>query len=151
MSLKHLIRVMSENLQRMLDTYFRIVRQVSRILDFVEDDLTLQEIRILEFVEEFSKNTMGQLSEQFPLPASTATRFVDKLVRKDYLERERLETDRRQVMISVSQKGSQLLKKRTNRRNSFFQKMFSELTQEDIMTLSQIFRKLSVPKDDFPR
>ena len=151
MSLKHLIRVMSENLQRMLDTYFGIVRQVSRILDFVEDDLTLQEIRILEFVEEFSKNTMGQLSEQFPLPASTATRFVDKLVRKDYLERERLETDRRQVMISVSQKGSQLLKKRTNRRNSFFQKMFSELTQEDIVTLSQIFRKLSVPKDDFPR
>jgi len=142
---------MGEDLQRMLNTYFGIVRQVSRILDFVEGDLTLQEIRILEFVEEFSESTMGQLSERFPLPASTATRFVDKLVRKGYLERVRLETDRRQVLIRASQKGFQLLQKRTDRRNKFFQKMFSELSQDDISALSQIFQKLSIPKEDLPK
>ncbi|MFW9965408.1 MAG: hypothetical protein ACFFCX_17680, partial [Candidatus Sifarchaeia archaeon] len=64
-----------------------------------------------------------------------------------YLLRERLETDRRQVQIRLSQKALQLLKKRTDRRNGFFQKMFAQLTQDDIATLSRIFQKLSIPKE----
>lgn len=136
---------MSEELQQMLDTYFGIVRQVSRILDFEEQDLTLQEIRILEYVDEVNESTMGQLSNQFPISPSTTTRFVDKLVSKEYLNRDRVETDRRQVIVSVSRKGSSLLKARTDRRNRFFQAMFSDLSQEDISTLSKIFQKLKVP------
>ncbi|MFW9956162.1 MAG: MarR family winged helix-turn-helix transcriptional regulator, partial [Candidatus Thorarchaeota archaeon] len=97
--------IMGENLQNMLNTYFGLVRQVSRILDFEEENLSLQEIRIIEYVGEVSESTMGHLCEHFPLPASTATRYVDKLVKGGYLLRERLETDRRQVQIRLSQKA----------------------------------------------
>lgn len=147
MNLNDYCIIMGENLQNMLNTYFGIVRQVSRILDFEEESLSLQEIRIIEYVGEVSKSTMGHLCERFPLPASTATRYVDKLVKGGYLLRERLETDRRQVQIRLSQKALQLLKKRTDRRNGFFQKMFAQLTQDDIATLSRIFQKLSIPKE----
>ncbi len=138
---------MGQELQQMLDTYFGIVRQVSRLLDFAEEDVTLRELRVIEFVSEADEISMGDLSEQFPLPASTATRFVDKLVRRDYLERKRPRDDRRRVLLTVSNKGLQLLKRREEVRNKFFHRMFSRLTKEEIGSLSVIFQKLILDQD----
>lgn len=138
---------MSQELQQMLDTYFRIVRQVSRLLDFTEEDVSLREMRIIEFVSDTDEISMGDLSEQFPLPASTATRFVDKLIRRGYLQRRRSKEDRRRVFLTVSDKGFQLLKRREEVRNKFFHRMFSKLNKEEVHLLSEIFKKLIVNPD----
>ncbi|MFW9974565.1 MAG: MarR family winged helix-turn-helix transcriptional regulator [Candidatus Thorarchaeota archaeon] len=135
---------MSQELQQMLNTYFGIVRQVSRLLDFAEEDVTLQEIRIIEFVSEAREISMGTLSEKFPLPASTATRYVDRLVRRGYLDRKRPKNDRRRVLLKISDKGFKLLARRNEVRNKFFLRMFSKLTAEEVDYLSRIFQKLIV-------
>ncbi|MFW9962470.1 MAG: MarR family winged helix-turn-helix transcriptional regulator [Candidatus Sifarchaeia archaeon] len=135
---------MSQELQQMLDTYFGIVKQVSRLLDFAEKDVTLQEIRIIEFVSEAGEISMGNLSEKFPLPASTATRYVDRLVRRGYLDRKRPKNDRRRVLLKISDKGLKLLARRNEVRNKFFLRMFSKLTIEEVDYLSRIFQKLMV-------
>ena len=140
--------MMSEELQSMLDFYFEIVKQVSRVLDFKESDITTQDLRILEFVKEEQECTMSQLSKSFPLPASTATRFADHLTNNKYLNRRHSIEDRRKVLLSLSPKGEKILERRVEMRREFFHKMFRNLTAEDITTLVEIFKKMDYPKTD---
>ncbi len=48
---------------------------------------------------------MAKLAEATLRDRSTVTRLVDRLIRKAYVERKAAPKDRRQVIISVSDKG----------------------------------------------
>ena len=141
--------MMSEALQSMLKIYFDIVKQVSRVLDFKESDITTQDLRILEFVKEEQECTMSQLSKSFPLPASTATRFVDRLINNKYLKRRHSTEDRRKILLSLSPTGERIVEKREGMRREYFYKMFRNLSAEDITTLEEIFKKMDIPKKEF--
>lgn len=49
--------------------------------------------------------TMLELSERMKLNSSTMTRIVDKLVRDQYIRRDRSQSDRRIVIVNLTDKG----------------------------------------------
>lgn len=49
--------------------------------------------------------TMLELSERMKLNSSTMTRIVDKLVRDQYIRRDRSQSDRRIVIVNLTEKG----------------------------------------------
>ncbi len=58
-----------------------------------------------------SEPTIGALAERLCVQHHTAVALVDKLEQHGWVERERSTTDRRQVLLSLTEEGSELLAK----------------------------------------
>ena len=67
--------------------------------------LTINEIHILEAVGPAAPLSMGTVAHRLGISLPALTIGVNRLVGKGYIERERLETDRRKVMVQLTRKG----------------------------------------------
>lgn len=52
---------------------------------------------------------MSQIADFVNVPISTATGIVERLVKNGFMERERSDTDRRVVVIKLTDKGKKLI------------------------------------------
>ena len=68
-------------------------------------DLSITEIHTVEAVGLYGSKTMSEIAASLEITMGTLTTAVDKLIRKGYLERNRSNTDRRIVNVSLSKKG----------------------------------------------
>lgn len=71
--------------------------------------------------------------------APNATRLMDKLCDKQFIERERCEEDRRVVYVKITNKGLELLNQVDANRNISF---LSNLTEQEAATLSDLLDKI---------
>ncbi len=69
------------------------------------NDLSSTEIHTIEVIGMYSSKTMSKIASQLNITTGTLTSIVDKLIRKNYLERKRSETDRRLVYVNLTKKG----------------------------------------------
>jgi len=67
--------------------------------------LTINEIHILEAVGPDKPLSMGTVAHRLGISLPALTISVNRLVGKGYVERERLESDRRKVMVQLTRKG----------------------------------------------
>jgi len=67
--------------------------------------LTMNEIHILEAVGPDTPLSMGTVAKRLGISMPALTISVNRLVAKGYVERERLESDRRKVMVGLTRKG----------------------------------------------
>ncbi len=138
---------MDEARKKMILTYMDILKRVSGRFEFsnaLAKDLTVKEVRIIEYIHDQVDVSMQQISEYFSIPPSSATRYIDKLVQKDYIERETSQIDRRKVILKVSEKGMRMLNKRLRLRLETLEKLFGNLSNEEIGTLQNLLQKLIV-------
>ncbi len=68
-------------------------------------DISMAEIHTLEAVGLNRRQTMGEIAKCLHITVGTLTVAVNKLVKKGYLERFRVEDDRRVVQIDLTKKG----------------------------------------------
>jgi DNA-binding MarR family transcriptional regulator len=69
------------------------------------------------------------------------SRIVDKLVKKDYVERKECASDRRNVDISITQEGLSLLEHLDSLIDPF-QDIFAVLSEEELILLNNLLDKL---------
>lgn len=72
---------------------------------------------------------------------SDASRIVDKLITKGFVERHECKADRRNVDILITQKGLDMLASLDHVDESFTE-LFKNLTKEDIKNLNDLLDKL---------
>lgn len=68
-------------------------------------DLSITEIHTIEAVGLYSSKTMSEIAAELEITMGTLTTAVDKLIKKEYLERSRSSTDRRIVNVNLTKKG----------------------------------------------
>ena len=68
-------------------------------------DLSITEIHTVEAVGLYGSKTMSEIAAELEITMGTLTTAVDKLIRKGYLERNRSDSDRRIVNVSLTQRG----------------------------------------------
>ncbi|WP_244833069.1 MarR family transcriptional regulator [Clostridium sp. BJN0001] len=68
-------------------------------------DLSITEIHTIEAIGMYSKKTMTEVAQILNITVSTLTTGVGKLIKKGYVERKRIEEDRRVVLITLTHKG----------------------------------------------
>jgi DNA-binding MarR family transcriptional regulator len=91
-----------------------------RSLSSVTEDVTLAQFRTLLALSERGPQTVTALAEHLDVHASTMTRMCSRLVARTLVERVPSAVDRREVVITLSPTGSQLVADVTvNRRNEF--------------------------------
>jgi DNA-binding MarR family transcriptional regulator len=91
-----------------------------------------------------SKHTtlkLTEIAERMIDRNSNATRLVEKLRQKNFLERESCPNDRRQVAIKITEKGLRILEEIDKTRIDFISS-FTKLTHEELITLNELLNKV---------
>jgi len=93
------------------------LRKITRSIDLnskrlsSESSLTAPQILSLLAVYEKGSLTIAKIANEVHLSASTMVGIVDRLEMKNLVVRERSKTDRRQVMVNITNEGKKLAKK----------------------------------------
>jgi DNA-binding MarR family transcriptional regulator len=96
----------------------------------VEMDLTLVQAQALKLLRAAPLPT-SKLAGALGISAPAVTQLTDRLERKRLIERQAVKTDRRAVMVAVTEKGGRVIDGFRKRRNEVFADTLSRLSDED--------------------
>lgn len=68
-------------------------------------DLSVTELHTIEAIGMYVERTMSEVAQDLKITVGTLTTAVNKLIIKGYVERKRIEKDRRVVMLHATKKG----------------------------------------------
>ncbi|WP_066873776.1 MarR family winged helix-turn-helix transcriptional regulator [Clostridium mediterraneense] len=68
-------------------------------------DLSVTEIHTIEAIGYNSSRTMSEIASDLNITVGTLTTAINKLIKKGYVERMRIESDRRVVLVNLTKKG----------------------------------------------
>ncbi|NLK20889.1 MAG: MarR family transcriptional regulator [Epulopiscium sp.] len=68
-------------------------------------DLSVTEMHTIEAIGMYHPRTMSEVAQDLKITVGTLTTAINRLVKKDYVERKRVEDDRRIVQIQLTKKG----------------------------------------------
>ena len=71
----------------------------------VLSDISITEIHTIEAIGMYSERTMSEVAQKLKITVSTLTTAINKLIKKGYVERKRIEEDRRVVLVKLTKKG----------------------------------------------
>jgi DNA-binding MarR family transcriptional regulator len=95
-----------------------LVAVSARSLASVEEALTLPQFRMLVVLESRGAMNISRLGEHLDVIPSTAMRMVDRLVVAGMLDREPNPANRREIFVSLTQTGRQVVHEVTERRRT---------------------------------
>lgn len=80
---------------------------------------------------------MSEISDRFDITAAAASQLVDKLVQAGYLERAEDPSDRRAKLLTLSDKGEELINQGTEERYRWMDDLAATLSAEDQKKVSE--------------
>jgi DNA-binding MarR family transcriptional regulator len=114
-----------------------------KVYEKLEHNLTGEQFFVLNTLEQKGRITSSQLAEELQVKPSAITAMVDRLLKNDFVIRERDEKDRRAVYVRISDEGRRALKSSVKKRNIIMEKYMSKLTEEEMEQLTTILEKLT--------
>ena len=134
----------SEKNEKLLSSIFNVGRLVREELCKGKRpaDFTQVEIEVLKFVGNNGSTTMKSVADHLHIKPSSATPIIDNLVKKANLKRVKNKSDRREVYINLTRKGSAALQKKYRDIHKIVTKIFDKLSEKDSETLIKIFNKI---------
>lgn len=99
-------------------------------------------IFILNIIDSVHNCIMKNIVENLNLLASTATRQVDTLVNQGFIERNVAKTDRRKVILTLTEKGKQANKRLTNHLKKVINNSLKTYSKEDMMFAIEVFHAI---------
>ncbi|MCD7749549.1 MAG: winged helix DNA-binding protein [Oscillospiraceae bacterium] len=108
-------------------------------------NLSVKEIHVLEAVSEQAQrgqNTMSAIAESLSIQTSTLSTSVRTLVRKGYLTRQNGVQDRRQVYITLTEKGEAANRAHSQFHAQMVHSAAAQFSDEEIELLTQMLEQL---------
>lgn len=68
-------------------------------------NLSITEIHTIEAIGTEGNRTMGEIAHDLRITVGTLTTAINRLIKKGYVERKRIEEDRRVVLVSLTDSG----------------------------------------------
>ena len=117
-----------------------IVRHLSNV---THDEIELGNgIFILNIIESKENCIMKDIVDTLNIGASTATRQLDTLVRQGLVERKTAETDRRKVVLTLTEKGNLVYKKLKNHILKVMRSTLKIYSENEISRAFEILRTI---------
>ncbi len=124
----------------------RRLRVERTVPGLAEPDLSETQLAALAALERHGAMTPGELAEHEKVQPPSMTRVISALVESQLVRREPHSSDRRQVVLTVTDAGRDLVNKARRRRDVWLAKRLKELTPAERATLraaAPILEKLS--------
>jgi MarR family transcriptional regulator, organic hydroperoxide resistance regulator len=124
------------------DTSTRHIQQdLANIKDF---GLTGPQFYILKLLSDRNQCTVSELAEILQVKPSAITVMIDRLIKNEFVKRERNSQDRRIVVIYMTESGKKVFSHVRKKRKEVFKHYLSYLSEEDLNALVGIYEKLAI-------
>jgi len=139
---------MKDKLVQINKMLVEVYDDVNRIEEFAIksgafSDLSITEIHTIEAIGLYGSKTMSEISSSLEITMGTLTTAVDKLIKKGYLERNRSNTDRRIVNVSLLKRGKLAYRIHEKFHLEMVQEIMMDFTQEEEEILLTALSKLN--------
>ncbi|MEK6646805.1 MAG: MarR family transcriptional regulator [Candidatus Firestonebacteria bacterium] len=136
------------NIMQMLNVYAPKFNQFEKFEDF---QLSMPQWKAVTLFIHKDSFKMTELAKIFGLTLPTMTHCIDQLVKKDIVKRNHDEKDRRIVLISLTVKGQEIIKKIESCHRDMMTSLLKNLTTDDqkafIVTLENLLGILKRQKE----
>jgi DNA-binding MarR family transcriptional regulator len=105
-----------------------LVAVATRSLGAVAEDITIAQYRTLVVLASRGPQRMVDLARALDVTPSTAGRMCDRLLRKRLIRRYRARADRREVQVSITAAGREVVDQATTRRRALLAVILGRLT-----------------------
>lgn len=133
--------------------YFSTIHQIIKTGHWITDsvsselkgfDISEPQYNVLRTLDSQRETplTVEQIGKQMIQRSSNVTRIIDKLQKKGLVSRKECPTNRRKMDILITDEGSTFLKQLDAKLAGWHKPLMDKLTDEELLTLSQLIRKL---------
>lgn len=106
-------------------------------------DLSVTEIHIIEAISIDKERTMSEVANDLGITVGTLTTAINKLIKKEYVERRRIEEDRRVVLIKTTEKGIEVYKLHEKFHDDMIKDTIDDLNTEESQVLVSALKRIS--------
>ncbi|MDA8026651.1 MAG: MarR family transcriptional regulator [Actinomycetota bacterium] len=141
--------------ESVVDSILRSSRAILSIavksLNEIEETISIPQYRILVILGGRGDLPMSEIVKETSLAPASATRLCDDLLKKGLIDRKAHLDDRRQVIITITNEGSQLLRRVTESRRGMITEVVANLGEADLNEVEEgfaLFAKASPEPDE---
>ena len=107
------------------------------------DNLSITEIHTIDAIGTEGNKTMGEIANNLRITVGTLTTAINRLIKKGYVERKRIEEDRRVVLVNLTESGQKVF----DSHNLFHKEMIDEILEnvqgDDLKVLTNALSEVS--------
>ncbi|MBE8832399.1 MarR family transcriptional regulator [Enterococcus hirae] len=105
-------------------------------------DLSITEMHTIEAIGMYKKKTTSEVAKELSITVGTLTTAINKLVKKDYVERIRSEDDRRVVKLGLTKKGKLLYRVHQHFHREMVKNILDGMTTDEQQALLAALKNL---------
>ncbi len=106
-------------------------------------DLSVTEIHVIEAISLDKERTMSEVAYDLSITVGTLTTAINKLVKKGYVDRRRIEEDRRVVFVMLTDKGKEVFKYHEEFHNDMVKCTIDSFSKEEEIVLVSALKRVS--------
>ncbi|MCM0650316.1 MarR family transcriptional regulator [Clostridium swellfunianum] len=106
-------------------------------------DLSITEIHTIEAIGMYEARSMSEVAKDLEITVGTLTTAINNLVKKGYVERERLEGDRRVVLIRLTKRGKLAYRIHDKFHKDMIRETIQDLSEQEEEVLIHSLEKLN--------
>jgi MarR family 2-MHQ and catechol resistance regulon transcriptional repressor len=129
------------------DLVMDIVRQFQQVNSATVNgphvELSMQELRVVEFLGDRGPRIMREVAEFLPLAVNSVTTLIDNLEKKRLVRRQRSEEDRRVVHVGLTESGKAAYNAAIEEKKRLLRSMLNALTEDEQEIFMVLFRKIA--------
>lgn len=118
-----------------------MLRDISQLMDQQFSELTHRQMTILELLGERAR-TVNEIANHFGITASAASQIIKKLENTGYVTREINLQNRREILVSLAEKGQQYRNKMNEIDMYIIRNYYLLLEEPELEQLLNIYKKL---------
>jgi DNA-binding MarR family transcriptional regulator len=127
-----------------------LVAVAARSLADLGEDITLPQYRTLVVLSTRGPQRTVDVAAHLGVTPPTASRMIDRLVRKRLVRRARSQEDRRTVRIHLTDAGRQVVAQVTDRRRAEIERILEELPSRGRRTVTAALRAFAAAAGETP-
>jgi DNA-binding MarR family transcriptional regulator len=125
------------------ESLFRTTRRLRARAGRFPGELTLPQYHLLEALRETPELPVGELADRAGVAPPTATRMLDCLARDGFVERRHSESDRRSVLVSLTDHGQAAVETAHGVIEAWRRQVFESLEPDEREPAARLLNRLS--------
>ena len=125
------------------ESFFRTTRRLRARAGRFPGELTLPQYHLLEALRETPELPVGELADHAGVAPPTATRMLDCLARDGFVERRHSESDRRSVLVSLTERGEAAVENAHEVIETWRREVFERLKPEEREPAARLLARLA--------
>lgn len=102
--------------------------------------ITLPQYVALQYLHEFGKMTIGELSNKIHLAFSSTTDLIDRLEKQQLVKRIRSKKDKRVVYIYLSENGKSMVNQVLEARKKHLSTLFYDIEEDKMVEMAEVLK-----------